>query len=141
MPLSEFEMITKYFRDASPGRPDTVLGIGDDAALISLPDGYETATVILQWLPGHDYLQTEPAANMAQRMLAKAIKELQKQSAKPAWMTLSLTFQQLDEPWLADFRQGLMALAMKHSIELIGGDTSHGPETLRMCLTGTLKIN
>jgi len=139
MPLSEFEMIAKYFRDVFPRRTDTVLGIGDDAALINLPDGYETSTVILQWQPEHDYLPSEPSSHVAHRMLSKAIDDLHIRAAKPAWMTLSLTFQQLDEPWLSGFSQGLMELASKHSIELIGGDTSHGPETLRMCLIGTIK--
>lgn len=139
MPLSEFEMITKYFRDAFPERADTVLGIGDDAALINLPDGYETSTVILQWQPEREYLPTESSGHVAHHMLSKAIDALLIRSSKPAWMTLSLTFQQLDEPWLSGFSQGLVELASMHSIELIGGDTSHGPETLRMCLIGTIK--
>ena len=51
-------------------------------------------------------------------------------------MTLSLSFEQLNEPWLDGFSQGLLGLANQFSIQLIGGDSTRGPETLRLHLMG-----
>jgi thiamine-monophosphate kinase len=50
--------------------------------------------------------------------------------ATPAWATLALTLPQADEQWLAAFCRGLFALADRHGVQLIGGDTTHGPITV-----------
>jgi len=140
MPISEFEMIKKYFRDLGPKRPDTILGIGDDAAIISPPDNCELLTAIRQWQPGQDYKSTELGEKVACSMLESAMADLQIKKATPAWMTLSLTFKELDEHWITSFSQGLAKIANINNIELIGGDTSRGPETLRLHLTGHKEI-
>ncbi len=141
MPLSEFDMIAKYFRDASPHRADTILAIGDDAALIRVDEGKQLDTVLLQWLAGVDYEPAAPGADTGRRLLAQAISELEAQMVKPAWMTLSLSFEHLDETWLDQFSRGLLDLAEQHQIQLIGGDSSRGPDTLRLHLMGTSTIN
>ena len=125
MALSEFEMIVKYFRNATPQRPDTLLSIGDDAALIRLRDGYQLVTVLKQWRAGMHYQASDSGADTGTGLLQQAIHELETLGAEPAWMTLSLTLDQLDEAWLAAFSHGLAGLARQYSIELIGTHLSH----------------
>ena len=43
MPLSEFSLIQRFFTRQTVKNASTHLSIGDDCALLSLPDGYELA--------------------------------------------------------------------------------------------------
>jgi thiamine-monophosphate kinase len=47
--------------------------------------------------------------------------------AEPAWALLSLSMPHSDERWLAGFADGLYALAERHGVALVGGDTVSGP--------------
>lgn len=136
MPLSEFDMISRYFRHLPPVRKDTVLAIGDDAALLDVGSSQPLLTTILLWQEGRDYFNSEPVKDCAQRMVQKAINDLESLGGKAAWMTLSLSFTSLDEQWLSQFSAGLGTLLQQHHIQLVGGDTTRGPETLRCHLMG-----
>lgn len=136
MPLSEFEMINHYFRNAIPARDDTLLGIGDDAALVTVAAGMTLTTVMLQWQPHLDYQPSESGDKVASALLHEAIKRLRQQQATPAWFTLSLSLPTLDEPWLKAFSEGLKEVSYSQQLDLIGGDSSRGPETLRLQLSG-----
>lgn len=141
MPLSEFDMISRYFRHLSPEREDTILAIGDDAALLAIDCEQRLLTTLLQWQEGIEYLVSEPPAQCAQRILQQAITDLQKLNGVPAWMTLSLSFQQQDEEWLSEFCKGLTPLLQQYTIQLIGGDTTRGPNTLRVQLMGLQQLS
>jgi thiamine-monophosphate kinase len=137
MPLSEFEMISRYFRDLPPRRTDTVLAIGDDAALLDVRDGHRMLTTLLQWQKGIDYQANAPANITAQRFLQQALSDFETLGAEPKWMTLSLSFGHLDTHWLAEFSKELSQWILQHNIQLVGGDSTQGPETLRILLMGT----
>ncbi|MEZ5581474.1 MAG: AIR synthase related protein [Candidatus Competibacteraceae bacterium] len=47
--------------------------------------------------------------------------------AAPAWVTLALTLPEPDESWLAAFCEGFFTLADSFQVQLVGGDTTHGP--------------
>ena len=53
--------------------------------------------------------------------------DLAAMGAEPAWALLSLSMPRSDERWLADFADGLYALAERHGVALVGGDTVAGP--------------
>ena len=97
MPLSEFEMIEHFFRNATPARDDTLLGIGDDAALVSVPAGMSLTTVMVQWQPDMDYQPTDSGHKVGSALLQEAIEGIQAQDATPAWFTLSLSLPALNE--------------------------------------------
>ena len=46
MPISEFSLIDRYFAARTPRRPDVVLGIGDDCALLRPPPDQELAITL-----------------------------------------------------------------------------------------------
>jgi len=114
-----------------------MLAIGDDAALLEVPDGYRMVTTVLQWQKGVDYTDSEPANITAQRLLQQAIRTIEALGTEPKWMTLSLSFDHLVTHWLEDFCKGLGQLMLQHNIQLIGGDSTRAPETLRLFLMGT----
>ena len=43
---------------------------------------------------------------------------------------LAIALKSADEPWLAAFSAGLFALAERHGVELVGGDTTRGERTV-----------
>jgi thiamine-monophosphate kinase len=51
--------------------------------------------------------------------------------AEPMAITLALTMPKVDADWLQAFADGLFSLADKYQLDLIGGDTTLGPLTLR----------
>lgn len=138
--MSEFEMITQYFSQLSPERSDTILGIGDDTALISVPGGDRLVTTILQWQSDIDYNIDEPASTTATQFFLQAISQIEALSTTPKWMTLSLSFKHLNKPWLLDFSKELGHLTLQHNIQLIGGDTTRGTDTLRIFLMGSKQV-
>ena len=120
--MDEFELVTRCFRDRTPRRPDTVLGIGDDAALLDtggLPLVHAGATAAFS---AHD-----DAAGVARRVFGAALLRLAARAARPRWATLALTLETADPGWLERFSAAAAAVCEASGIELAGGDTTRGP--------------
>jgi thiamine-monophosphate kinase len=56
--------------------------------------------------------------------------------ATPRWFTLALTLPRVDRRWLKEFSRGLFALARRHRLDLIGGDTTRGPLAISITAFG-----
>jgi thiamine-monophosphate kinase len=72
------------------------------------------------------------------RALAVNLSDLAAMGAEPAWALLGLTLPSADEHWLAGFSAGFDALARRHGVALVGGDTTRGPLTVTVSLAGTV---
>ena len=130
MPATEFSLIDRYFAARGPRRPDVALGIGDDCALLVPPAG-EQLVVTLDTLVAdvHFFAGADPEG-IGHKALAVNLSDLAAMGAMPAWATLALTLPKADEEWLARFCRGLFALADRYGVQLVGGDTTHGPTTV-----------
>lgn len=139
MSLHEFEVITRYFSQTFPHRTDVVLGIGDDAALCVAPAGMQLAIAIDTLVAGVHFPSTTAPKDIGYKALAVNLSDLAAMGAMPAWMTLALTCPPMtSENWLADFSYGLRELAECYQVSLIGGDTTAGPLTITIQVTGLL---
>jgi thiamine-monophosphate kinase len=127
MPISEFDVIERFFRRAGRRREDVVLGIGDDAALLRVPPGRELAVAIDTLVADRHFPADAAPFDIGYKALAVNLSDLAAMGAEPAWATLSLTLPQADEPWLQAFADGFFSLADRYRLELVGGDTSRGP--------------
>lgn len=126
MPISEFELIDKFFTNVGSQRDDVVLGIGDDCALLRVPQDRLLAVTIDTLVEGVHFLSgTDPEA-LGHKVLAVNLSDLAAMGAKPVWTTLTLTLPTSDHDWLAAFCSGFTALANRYRIQLVGGDTSRG---------------
>lgn len=129
-PLNEFSLIRQYF--TRPTR-SAVLGVGDDCALLSNPQGEELAISTDMLVSGrHFFPDVDPAA-LGHKALAVNLSDLAAMGATPRAFTLALALPEADPAWLAAFSKSLFALAQTHECELIGGDTTRGP--LNICIT------
>ena len=130
MPVSEFSLIDRYFAAHDLRRPDVALGIGDDCALLIPPAGQHLVATMDTLVAGvHFFADTDPEG-LGHKVLAVSLSDLAAMGATPAWATLALTLPRVDEDWLERFCRGLFALADRYGVQLVGGDTTHGPTTV-----------
>jgi len=136
MPLSEFSLIRRFFTEQKISNPSTRLSIGDDCALLSIPEGCELAITADTMVENvHFFAGTDPK-QLGHKLLAVNLSDLAAMGAKPLSVTLALTLPRVDEAWLSAFADGFLALAARHSVDLIGGDTTSGPLTLTVQAMG-----
>ena len=125
----EFSLIDKYFTHRTR---HTLLGVGDDAALISARRGYVLAISADMLVEGRHFFKGADAEALGHKTLAVNLSDLAAMGATPRWATLALALPKADEKWLAAFSRGFMRLARAHDVDLIGGDTTCGP--LNLCV-------
>lgn len=131
---AEFDLI-ESIRARAESRPDVILGIGDDAAVLQVPAGKLLVVATDTLNAGVHFPQETAAADIGWKSLAVNLSDLAAMGAKPAWCTLSLSLPlpQADRTWLDAFLDGFFALAGLHGVALVGGDTTRGP--LSVCVT------
>jgi thiamine-monophosphate kinase len=130
MPLSEFSLIDRYFAAHDLRRPDVALGIGDDCALLLPPAGQQLVVTLDTLVAGVHFFAAADPESLGHKALAVNLSDLAAMGATPAWVTLALTLPRADEDWLERFCRGLFALADRYGVQLVGGDTTHGPTTV-----------
>lgn len=128
----EFDLIERIRRRVV-GRDDVVLGIGDDAAVLTMPPGMQLVVAMDTLNAGVHFPHDTPAADIGWKALAVNLSDLGAMGATPAWCTLSLSMPASDPDWLDAFIDGFTALATRHGVALVGGDTTRGP--LSVCVT------
>jgi thiamine-monophosphate kinase len=138
VPLTEFELIERYFRDCGAARADVIAGVGDDAALLVVPPDIELVAATDTLVTGVHFPEGSPAASIGHRALAVNLSDLAAMGARATWALLALTIPEAEEAWLAEFAAGLGTLARAHRVALVGGDTTRGPLTVTVQLLGTV---
>jgi thiamine-monophosphate kinase len=133
---SESQLIERYFRELGASREDTVLGIGDDAALLRVPGDCELALTTDALVEGVHFLAGAPARALGHRALAVNLSDIAAMGASPSWALLSLNLPAAHDTWLSEFAAGLGALARTHGVALVGGNLSRGPLSITVALAG-----
>lgn len=135
---SEFTIINQFFINCGILREDCLLGIGDDAAILSVPNGKELVATQDTLVAGvHFFSNTDPY-NLGHKALAVNLSDLAAMGADPAWFTLGLTIPTVDWTWLQQFTDGMCHLARITGIKLVGGDTTCGPLSISITALGTI---
>lgn len=136
MPCGEFSLIKQYFTSQPVKRKDVSTGIGDDCAILTVPEKQQVAISTDTLVSGIHFLPTISPEDLAYKSLAVNISDLAAVGADPAWASLALTLPKVDNDWLEAFSRSLFALAEYYSIQLIGGDTTKGPLSLTITIQG-----
>jgi thiamine-monophosphate kinase len=133
--LSEFDLIKQYFTRAHRRDPlgRTVLGVGDDCALLAPTPGMQLAVSSDMLVEGRHFFAGADPFDLGHKCLAVNLSDLAAMGAAPLGFTLALALPAADSAWLDGFSRGLFALADAHGCELVGGDTTKGP--LNICIT------
>lgn len=137
--MSEFDLITHYFKHLSAEHPDVTLGIGDDCALLNVPSGMHLAMSTDTLNAGIHFPDASHAVDIGYKSLAVNLSDLAAMGAKPAWVSLNLSLPDYDKDWLDGFCQGFAELAQRYGMQLVGGDTTRGPLSISVQVYGFIE--
>lgn len=137
MPLAEFGLIDRYFRGKGPNLDSTLLGIGDDCAVLWPPASQKLLVTTDTLVENTHFFANMDSERLGYKALAVSLSDLAAMGAKPMWITLSLTMPSANERWLEAFSKGFCELAAQYRVQLVGGDTTQGPLSITVQAIGT----
>ncbi len=132
--MSEWAVIDALRTRFAPQRRDTVLGIGDDAAIVEAGGRLAVCTDTL--VANVHFPKATPPADIGFKLIAVNLSDLAAMGAEPAWVTVSLTLPEYDEAWFAQFADGAAGICDEFDIDVIGGDTTQGSLAVSATLIG-----
>ncbi len=127
----EFEFI-RALRERA-GTSSSVTGIGDDAAVFHVAPGKETVITTDLLIEDVDFRRTTiPPYLLGHKALAVSLSDIAAMGARPRWSLISIGVP--GDVWQTDFADrlysGLLELARRYDVQLIGGDTSRTEEKI-----------
>ncbi|HKE60646.1 MAG TPA: thiamine-phosphate kinase [Pyrinomonadaceae bacterium] len=139
-PRGEFDFISKLrARTASvkhsitPGHSGLVCGIGDDAAVIRSANGKDTVVTADLLVEDIDFRRTTtPPLLLGHKALAVSLSDVAAMGARPRWSVLSVGVPEdiFQSDFVDQLYEGLLSLAARYDVQLIGGDTSRTSEKI-----------
>lgn len=133
--LTEFELIECFFK-TTVTRADVILGVGDDAAILEVPNGDQLVVSMDALVADVHFGADDAPSAIGHKAIAVNLSDMAAMGAEPAWATLALVLPRVDEEWLAPFSDGLLGLARQFGVQLVGGDTTRGPLCITLQLHG-----
>jgi len=133
---TEFDLIARLAAALPCSRKDVVLGPGDDAALLKPPRTGQLVQTVDTCIEGVHFPPGLDPEDIGWRCLAVNLSDLAAMGAEPAWALLSLTLPRADDDWVDGFARGFGELARRWDVDLVGGDTTRGPLSVTVTLTG-----
>lgn len=135
--MREFDLIARI-RARVRSADGVVLGIGDDAAIVTIAAGEEFVVSTDTLVSGvHFPLDTQPA-DVGYKALAVNLSDLAAMGARPRFVTLALSLPSVDPGFVEPLLEALIALGEAHGVTLVGGDTTRGPLSLTITAIGSV---
>jgi thiamine-monophosphate kinase len=105
------------------------VGIGDDCAVLRVPNGHELVVTTDWCLEGRHFRRDWHSPQSAgHRCLARGLSDLAAMGARPVAAFLSLALPvDYELAWLDGFLEGFARLSKQHRVELAGGDLAEAP--------------
>ena len=128
MPLGEKALISRIRNQGRAGR-GVAVGMGDDCAVLRLPQGHEALVTTDFSLEGiHFRRDWHPAESAGHRCLTRGLSDIAAMGGEPLAAFLSLALpRSLSHDWVNGFIRGLLQLAGRLNVTLAGGDTAESP--------------
>lgn len=136
---SEFDLIYRYLAHLGAG-PHVNLGVGDDAATLSLSSGCELVVSTDTAIEGRHFPVDTLPEYVAYRAIAAAVSDLAAMAAIPIGMTLALTIPDADELWMHGFASGVADAVADFDLPLVGGDLTRGALSITVTVMGEVPL-
>ena len=134
--LGEFGLIDYLTRNIEIQNASTVLGVGDDAAVI---DHFGKQTVIStdMLVEGiHFDLMYTPLKHLGYKSVVVNLSDIYAMNATPTQITISIAFSnRFSLEALNEFYEGVYAACEKYGVDLVGGDTSNSQKGFIISVT------
>ena len=128
--IGEFGLIRRFSPPFLAPLAAGELGIGDDCAVLPLPDGsvlLATTDMLVEDI--HFLRRAIPPADLGWKSLAVNLSDIAAMGGSPHAAFLSLALpRDVEVEWVDSFFAGLKELAEESGTELLGGDTTRSPE-------------
>jgi len=139
MQSGEDKLIARYFKPLATA--EGALGLRDDTAFYSPPEGHELVLTADAVVAGVHFLSDDPADCVAQKALRVNLSDLAAKGATPVGCLLTLALPSgTPERWLETFAGGLKADCELFACPVFGGDTvkTDGPVSISIFAFGVL---
>jgi thiamine-monophosphate kinase len=132
-PRTELDFINSLRQRAGSATQSLVAGIGDDAAVFRSAAGKETVITADLLVEDIDFRRTTtPPYLLGHKALAVSLSDIAAMGARPLWSLVSIGVP--DDIWQTDFVErlydGVLGLAQRYGVQLIGGDTSRTTDNI-----------
>ncbi|MDI6850194.1 MAG: thiamine-phosphate kinase [Candidatus Saccharicenans sp.] len=124
--LGEFGFIARFSTDFLKNLPPTVLGIGDDCAVLPWKGRKKLLITTDLLVEGVHFLRDKiSAADLGHKALAVNLSDIAAMGGRPRWAFLSIAIPTgTPIAWLDDFFRGWKRLGRRTGVHLLGGDTT-----------------
>lgn len=134
--VGEFALIEALTRGL-PQRKEVVLGVGDDAAVLKM-DGskYLIATCDMMVEEVHFSLRYSSFFQIGWKAMASSLSDIAAMGARGLFALCSIGLKPaMSDDEVQQIYQGLLSLAKRHEVSIVGGDTVSSPKGLVVDLT------
>jgi thiamine-monophosphate kinase len=133
--VGEFGLITALSTWLPPG-PATLVGIGDDAAVLAAPDGRVVASTDFLLEGRHFRRDWSGAADVGHKAAARSLADVAAMGAEPSGLLVALAAPPgLPVSWARELAAGLAAECARAGASVIGGDTARAEQVV-LAVTG-----
>ncbi|UPT14792.1 thiamine-phosphate kinase [Buchnera aphidicola] len=138
MKYDEFKIISNFFNKFQRKEKNLIQGIGDDCALIKIPENKILAISTDTLVEGTHFFKNIDPKHLAYKTIAVNLSDLAAMGALPKWVTLSITMPKVNFKWLKRFSDNFFKILNQYKITLIGGDTNRGSLSVTLSAYGLI---
>ena len=132
--LGEFGLIAAlsgWLLRTSPADPRTLVGIGDDAAVLAAPDGRVVASTDFLLEGQHFRRDWSSPADIGRKAAARSLIDVAAMGAVPTGLLVALAAPaDLPVSWARGLTEGLAAECARAGASVVGGDTARASSVL-----------
>jgi thiamine-monophosphate kinase len=136
MSFNEFDIIEQIFKSQETKHSGIIAGIGDDAALLKIPEGQLLAVSTDTLVKGVHFPEASTPYDIGYKSLAVNLSDMAAMAAEPLWVTMALTLPDNNMVWLREYSKGFFEIAKRYKVNLVGGDITHGPLSITIQIIG-----
>lgn len=127
--MDEFEIIRRYFTPSKTGRR-VIVGVGDDGAVLRPKRKRDLVAVVDSLVAGVHFPDCLTAEDIGYRSVVVNASDIAAMGGRPRWMTVAMTIDEAEPAWLQSLANGILLAGDRYGIELVGGDTTRGSQTV-----------
>jgi len=140
--LGEFGLITRLTEKIQIKNTSTVIGVGDDAAVLSFPDHKIVVTTDLLTEGIHFNLMYVPLKHLGYKAVVVNLSDVYAMNAIPRQITVSIAISsKFSLEAVEELYSGIHLACEKYGVDLIGGDTTSSLTGLTISVTAIGEAN
>lgn len=139
--LGEFGLIQLLSEHFKPALPETIHGIGDDAAVIDSEGHYTLVSSDLLLEGIHFDLGFHPLKHLGYKAVVVNLSDICAMNGKPAQVLVNIALSnRFSLEAVEELYAGIRLACDKYNVDLVGGDTSASPRGLLLSVTAIGKV-